>query len=99
MRFVPANVPANVPAMCVDLEKRLETHVTSFALPVNTTVTVTYGNAYRRMDMQNKLYKGPSPALSDIIAGHVQMIFADPGSAVPLVRDGKVRALGVSSAS
>jgi tripartite-type tricarboxylate transporter receptor subunit TctC len=61
--------------------------------------SVTYGDAHRCVDMCEKLYKGPSPALSDIIAGHVQMIFADPGSAVPLVRDGKLRALGVSSAT
>jgi tripartite-type tricarboxylate transporter receptor subunit TctC len=49
------------------------------------------------IEMTHVPYKGPSLALNDIIAGHVQMIFSDPGSAVPLVRDGKVRALGVSS--
>ena len=66
-----------------------------------TSIHLT-GELFKTMagiEMTHVPYKGPSPALSDIIAGHVQMIFADPGSAVPLVRDDKVRALGVSSAS
>jgi tripartite-type tricarboxylate transporter receptor subunit TctC len=42
-------------------------------------------------------YKGGPPALNDVVAGHVQLVFADPASAVPQIRAGKVRALGVSS--
>jgi tripartite-type tricarboxylate transporter receptor subunit TctC len=42
-------------------------------------------------------YKGGAPAISDVIAGHVTAMFIDTGVALPQVRDGKVRALGVSS--
>jgi len=42
-------------------------------------------------------YKGGPQAMTDIIGGHVQLMFADPGSALPQIRDGKVRALGVTS--
>jgi tripartite-type tricarboxylate transporter receptor subunit TctC len=43
-------------------------------------------------------YRGTSPALNDIMAGHVQMMFSDVSAALPLIRSGKVRALGVSTA-
>src|SRR4051812_12750462 len=42
-------------------------------------------------------YKGGAPAISDVIGGHVTAMFIDTGVALPHVRDGKVRALGVSS--
>jgi tripartite-type tricarboxylate transporter receptor subunit TctC len=43
-------------------------------------------------------YKGLSPALNDTVGGHVQMMFGDFATALPLVRAGKLRALGVSTA-
>jgi len=43
-------------------------------------------------------YKGNAPALNDVLAGHVSMMFVDPSSSVQLVRDGKLRALGVTTA-
>jgi tripartite-type tricarboxylate transporter receptor subunit TctC len=49
------------------------------------------------IEMVHVPYKGAVPALSDVIAGHVQLMFADPGASLPHIRAGKVRALGVSS--
>lgn len=42
-------------------------------------------------------YRGSTPALSDVVAGHVPVMFCDLGSARPMIAAGKVRALGVSS--
>jgi len=42
-------------------------------------------------------YKGAAPALQDVIAGHVDMMFATAASVVGLIRDGKVRALAVTT--
>ena len=42
-------------------------------------------------------YKGPALAVTDIIAGHVDMIFSDPGTVVEQIKDGKLRALGVTT--
>jgi tripartite-type tricarboxylate transporter receptor subunit TctC len=41
-------------------------------------------------------YKGAAPALQDVIAGHVQMMFATAASVVPHIQSGKVRALAVT---
>jgi tripartite-type tricarboxylate transporter receptor subunit TctC len=42
-------------------------------------------------------YRGAVQALADVVAGHVQLTFADISVAAPLLADGKLRALGVSS--
>jgi tripartite-type tricarboxylate transporter receptor subunit TctC len=42
-------------------------------------------------------YRGAPPALSDVIAGHVPLMFVDTGTALQQIAEGKVRALGVSS--
>jgi tripartite-type tricarboxylate transporter receptor subunit TctC len=43
-------------------------------------------------------YKGLAPALNDVMAGHVPMMFCDFATALPLHRAGKLRALGVTTA-
>ena len=43
-------------------------------------------------------YKGSSPALTDLIGGHVGIYFSSLPPAVALVKEGKVRALAVTSA-
>lgn len=49
------------------------------------------------IEMTHVPYRGAPPALTDVIAGHVQLTFADPSLAPPILKDGKVRALGASS--
>jgi tripartite-type tricarboxylate transporter receptor subunit TctC len=41
-------------------------------------------------------YRGAQPALTDVIAGHVDMFFDTPTTSVPLYRDDKVKILGVA---
>lgn len=43
-------------------------------------------------------YRGDTPALSDLLAGHVQMSFMSMAPAVPHVKSGALRALAVASA-
>ncbi|MFN3350207.1 Bug family tripartite tricarboxylate transporter substrate binding protein [Pseudorhodoplanes sp.] len=42
-------------------------------------------------------YKSSPQAVADIAAGHVNMAFAEAGASLPLIKDGKLRALAVSS--
>jgi len=41
-------------------------------------------------------YKGSAPALTDLIAGVVPTMFVDLPPALPLIKEGKIRALGMS---
>jgi tripartite-type tricarboxylate transporter receptor subunit TctC len=43
-------------------------------------------------------YKGQGPAMSDVIGGHVSLMMANMMSALPHVRSGRLRALGITSA-
>ncbi len=43
-------------------------------------------------------YKGSSPALTDLLGGHVAIYFSSLPPAIALIKEGKVRALGVTGA-
>jgi tripartite-type tricarboxylate transporter receptor subunit TctC len=43
-------------------------------------------------------YRGEAPAVTDLIAGQIQVVFSTPGSVVSFVKAGTLRALGVTSA-
>ena len=49
------------------------------------------------VEMTHVPYRGSVPALSDVAAGHVQLMFCDIPPALSLINEGKVRALGVST--
>ena len=50
-------------------------------------------------DFTHVPYKGAPQAMTDLMAGHVSVSFATTLAAVPNVRSGKIRALGVSSSA
>jgi tripartite-type tricarboxylate transporter receptor subunit TctC len=54
-------------------------------------------NTMTDTEMTQVPYKGLAPALNDTVAGHVKVMFGDFSTAYPLVKAGKLRALGVST--
>ena len=50
------------------------------------------------IEMTHVPYKGLAPAFNDVVAGHVPLMFGDFGTALPLIRAGQLRALGVTTA-
>jgi tripartite-type tricarboxylate transporter receptor subunit TctC len=49
-----------------------------------------------KVEMEHVPYRGTAPALLDVVAGRVAMNFSSPPPAIPLVREGKLRALAVT---
>jgi tripartite-type tricarboxylate transporter receptor subunit TctC len=49
------------------------------------------------IEMTHIPYKGSADAIKDVVAGHIQILFSDPAPAVPLIRGGQVRPLGVTT--
>ena len=50
-----------------------------------------------RIDIQGVPYRGSSAVLADLIGGQIAMAFSPVASTLPLAREGKVRALAVTS--
>ncbi len=60
-----------------------------------------YGELFKSLtgiQMTHVPYKGTVPALNDVLAGHIQVLFSDAPPALPQIQSGKVRALGVTTA-
>jgi tripartite-type tricarboxylate transporter receptor subunit TctC len=60
-----------------------------------------YGEMFKSLtgvQMTHVPYRGTVPALNDLIAGHIQVLFSDPPPALPQIAAGKVRAIGVTTA-
>jgi tripartite-type tricarboxylate transporter receptor subunit TctC len=51
------------------------------------------------MEIVHVPYKGDAPALTDLVAGHIPMMFGEPTPILPLIKDNKVRALAVSAST
>ena len=49
--------------------------------------------------MRHVPYRGGGLAMNDVVAGHVPIYFADAGPAAPLIKSGKLKALGVTTAT
>ena len=50
------------------------------------------------IDIRHIPYRGSVPAMLDVIAGHIPFMVVDLQPALPQIRDGKVRVLGVTTA-
>ena len=60
-----------------------------------------YGEMFKSLtgvQMTHVPYRGTVPALNDVIAGHIPLLFSDPPPALPQIAAGKVRAIGVTTA-
>jgi len=49
------------------------------------------------IDMTHVGYKGSTPALADVMGGHVQLMFDGMATSLPLIKSGKIKAFAVSS--
>lgn len=56
-------------------------------------------NGVAGTSFQHVPYKGTGPALNDLLGGHVSMAFTDVLTALPFIKTGKLRVLGVTTAT
>lgn len=52
-----------------------------------------------KVNMLHVAYKGGGPALADVLAGHITMVFATPLESMPHIKGGRLRALAVTSST
>src|SRR4051794_26059610 len=74
----------------------------TFASPGSSTLNRLEMEVFRKeagLDMVHIPYKGGAgPAVQDVLGGHVDIMFTTISSAIEFVKDGKVRALAVTTA-
>jgi tripartite-type tricarboxylate transporter receptor subunit TctC len=58
----------------------------------------TWLNSSAKIEIAHVPYRGAAPALNDLLGGQIPLIWALPVSVMPFVEQGKVKALGVSTA-
>jgi tripartite-type tricarboxylate transporter receptor subunit TctC len=63
-----------------------------------TQLTAEMFKTNAKIDMVHVPYKGVAPAVTDLLGGQVQLMFAIAQAAVPHVLSGKLRALAITSA-
>jgi tripartite-type tricarboxylate transporter receptor subunit TctC len=74
----------------------------NFASGGNGTSQHVSGELFKMMagvDMLHVPYRGSAPALTDLIAGHVQVMFDAVSSSIAYIRAGQVRGLAVTTAT
>jgi len=54
-------------------------------------------NSKAGIQMTHVPYRGTAPAVADLVGGQLSVVFADPVSALPHIKSGKLRALAVTS--
>jgi tripartite-type tricarboxylate transporter receptor subunit TctC len=73
----------------------------NFSSSGNGTSSHLAGELFKTMaglDLVHIPYKGAAPAITDLMAGQIQLMFSSTLSMVPLVQGGKLKGLGVSGA-
>ncbi|RZS84009.1 Bug family tripartite tricarboxylate transporter substrate binding protein [Pigmentiphaga kullae] len=96
--LVNAKVPAATLAQFV---QHLRSHPDqlTYSSPGNGTIGHVWGELFKHSTGTTMLhvpYKGASQALADLVAGQVDSTFTSVASAMPYLRNGRVRALAVS---
>lgn len=94
------NVPAKDLSELLALAKTGKLHL-SYASPGKGTTPHLSGELLQQMSgvpMQHVPYRGAGPAMADVMAGVVPMMFDAVTTAEPQIRAGKVRAIAVTSA-
>jgi tripartite-type tricarboxylate transporter receptor subunit TctC len=98
MEINPA-VPARAVAEFVSWAKQNPGKVNFGSAGTGGTIHLA-GEMFRQMagiEMTHVPYKGAGPALADLISGNIQVMFDTQSTALPPIKSGLVRALGVSS--
>jgi tripartite-type tricarboxylate transporter receptor subunit TctC len=96
---VHPSVPAKSLAELVQLAKAQPGKL-NFASAGTGTTTQLVSELFKlstKIDMVHVPYKGVVPAVTDVMAGQVQMMFVVAQAAVPYVQSGKLRALATTS--
>jgi tripartite-type tricarboxylate transporter receptor subunit TctC len=92
------NVPARTTQELIALAKKEQLNFGSSGSGTSIHLSGELFNTLAGVKMQHIPYKGRAAAIPDLLGGRLTMIFDNMPSALPLVKSGELRAIGVTSA-
>jgi tripartite-type tricarboxylate transporter receptor subunit TctC len=95
---VNAGVPARNVAELVKLSKDKPNSLNFGSAGASLRLATEAFNQSAGITMTHVPYKGSGPAMTDLVAGHIQVLFDAFSSLYPFVQEGKLRALAITSA-
>lgn len=96
---VHPSIPANSVSQLMALSKRKNVHL-NYASSGNGSSGHLAGELFRSLaeiDIQHVPYKGNGPAFTDLVAGNVEMMFANKPGALPYVSTNRLKAIAITS--
>jgi len=72
-------------------------NVASYSAGTRSHVMGLLLNKAAGIDMTHVGYKGSTPALQDLMGGHVQLMFDGMATSIPLIKGGRIKAFAVST--
>jgi tripartite-type tricarboxylate transporter receptor subunit TctC len=93
------NFPANTAAELIALAKKRPGKLQYASSGIGTFLHLA-GELFKLtagIDLLHIPFKGAGPAMTDVIGGHTQLVFASAGSTITHLRSGKLKALGVGA--
>jgi tripartite-type tricarboxylate transporter receptor subunit TctC len=93
------NFPANNMKELIELGKagKIKLDYGSAGVGTMTHLTAELIKKQTGLELTHILYKGGSPAMMDVMSGHLALTFATLGQVQPQIKSGKLKALGISS--
>src|SRR5262245_34914597 len=93
-------VPAKTVKELIALARAQPGQLTGASSGIGSTIHLKLEmfKAATKTDILHVAYKGGAPAITDLIGGQVKIFFNTPGILLPHIKNGRLRALGVSSA-
>ena len=93
------NFPANNIKELIELGKagKIKLDYGSAGVGTMTHLTAELIKKQTGLELTHILYKGGSPAMMDVMSGHLALTFATLGQVQPQIKSGKLKALGISS--
>ena len=92
------SVPANSVKDLIALAKQKPLNYGSSGVGGTGHLAGELFNTMAGVKMTHVPYKGGGPAMIDLVAGNIQLVFATAASAVPQIKAGKIRGIAVTTA-
>ena len=98
---VNPDLPVKTVPELIKYAKESATPITFASLGIGTPLHLAgeYMKQRYGLGMTHVPYRNTGQSLADIVAGHVKMSFAEAGATLPLIREGKLRVLAVTSSA